>query len=280
MNKSKGSSCTNLEVRDFWEKNPVAASAIDEKLGDRDYFVKFDGFRELPHCEPYMFSNKIHDYESAQGKRILDVGCGNGYVLAQYVKNGGEVYGIDLTEAAVDLSRKRFGFTEFKGEFKHTDGDSISYPDNMFDIVCAMGVLHHIADPKPMINEMYRVLKPGGKIILMLYNKRSYKNLVVFPIMKVFSKSCRGMTFQEIRNMNDGKDCPLAMVYSRQDARRLLKQFESLSFDVNKLGWHILFFGRSFYKHFERISPVPPRFLTKWLGWNLYVTAKKPLHSH
>ena len=73
-------------VREFWDQNPVAAAAINADQGTREYFAAFDVLRELDDCEPYVFSNMIHGYSEAAGREVLDVGCGNGYVLANYAK--------------------------------------------------------------------------------------------------------------------------------------------------------------------------------------------------
>lgn len=60
-----------------------------------------------------------------------------------------------------------------------TDGERLPFDDGAFDIACSMGVLHHIENPRPMISEIRRVLKPGGRIILMLYYLGSWKYHVV-----------------------------------------------------------------------------------------------------
>lgn len=173
---------TNEQVRSFWERNPVAAAAIPAEPGTAAFFAQFDALREAPECGLWDFSNRIHGYTSARGKRVLDVGCGNGYVLAQYARHGAEVHGIDLTETAVHLSGRRFQLAGLNGTFQRTDGETIPYPDETFDMACSMGVLHHIADPRPMMAEMRRMLKPGGEIILMMYHRHSWKHLVVHPL--------------------------------------------------------------------------------------------------
>src|SRR5688500_4008130 len=126
---------TNDEVRAFWERHPVAAALIPAEPGTAEFFREFDVMREADDCEPYAYSNGIHGYEGAAGKRILDVGCGNGYVLSRYAGCGAEVHGIDLTEAAVRLSRRRFELAGLCGEFQRIHDDRVPYPDDYFDIV-------------------------------------------------------------------------------------------------------------------------------------------------
>jgi SAM-dependent methyltransferase len=269
-----------VQVKSFWEKHPVAAAAIASEPGSPEFFASFDRLREAPECEPWSFSNRIHGYDSSRGKRVLDVGCGNGYVLAQYARYGAEVFGIDLTETAVELSRRRFELGGLKGKFSLTDGDSIPYPDASFDIVCSMGVLHHIADPRPMIREIMRVLRPGGQIILMLYYRYSYKRLVVLPLKRLVMSRYRGKSMADIVNMNDGDDCPLAKLYNKTEVKELLSGFENPEFVLNQLSWRQLFLIPGLGTMLSRVLPsCSESIFARALGWNLYAHAKKPINA-
>ncbi len=271
---------SNAEVRHFWERNPVAAAAIPAEPGSRAFFEAFDALREAEHVEPYPFSNRMHGYESSAGKRVLDVGCGNGYVLAHYARNGGKVHGIDLTETALRLSRRRFELAGLEGAFRLTDGEAVPYPDGHFDIVCAMGVLHHIEEPRPMVAEIYRVLKPGGRIILMLYYRYSWKYIVVLRLKCVFDPRYRGRSLAEALNMNDGADCPFVKVYSKSEARELLNRFQDVRLVLNQLSWKQLLLNPPLARLLEPVLPTcSESVFARYLGWNLYVQAIKPLNS-
>ncbi|MGE3992775.1 class I SAM-dependent methyltransferase [Pseudorhodoplanes sp.] len=268
-------SVSNTEVKAFWETNPVAAEGISARPGTVEFFRAFDALREADDCEPWEFSNCIHGYSESKGLRVLDVGCGNGYVLAQYAKYGAEVTGVDLTQTAIDLSCARFDLAGLRGEFRLTDGDRLPFEDGTFDIACSMGVLHHIEAPRPMISEMRRVLKPGGTIILMLYYWGSWKYHVVLRMKRILDPRYRGKSQAEALNMNDGAGCPLAKVYTRAQARELLSGFSDHRFELNQLSWRQLLLG------FDRLlRPVLPHsnrsIFARTMGWNLYVTARKP----
>ena len=268
---------TNEAVRAFWEHHPVAAAAIAARPGTAAFFAEFDRLREADDCEPYAFSNRIHRYETARGKRVLDVGCGNGYVLSRYARHGAEVCGIDLTETAVNLSRRRFELEGLAGEFRSTDGNAIPYPDASFDIACSMGVLHHVEDPRPMLAEMRRVLRPGGRLILMLYHRRSWKYRVVLPLRRRLDPAYRGKSQQEALNMNDGTDCPLAKVYDRGEVRRLLAGFGDLGFAVNQLSWKQLLLVPPLARALAPLlPPASESFFARRWGWNLYVEGVRP----
>lgn len=275
---SKSGSDVKLEsVKSFWEKNPVAAAGIEANLGTAEYFRTFDAMREEDGCEPYALSEMIHGYSTSKDLKVLDIGCGNGYVLAQYARFGADVTGVDLTSTAIELSRKRFEIAGLQGSFVEIDGQSLPFPDEYFDIVCSMGVLHHISNPKPMVNEMFRVMKPGGRLIVMLYHRHSWKNLVLLRLRRLFDPKFRGKSHQEALNMNDGDDCPLALVYSRREAAALFNQFVEQKFFLTLLSWKQLLMLPPLVALAKRfLPPSSESWPARRMGWNLNLHAVKP----
>jgi SAM-dependent methyltransferase len=277
---SKALEPTNVDiaqVKTFWEQNPVAAAAIESALGSAEYFRAFDALREADDCEPYAISDAIHGYSASKGLKVLDVGCGNGYVLYQYARHGAEVTGVDLTQTAIELSRKRFALGGLSGQFREVDGNNLPFPGDHFDIVCSMGVLHHISNPQPMVNEMFRVLKPGGRLIVMLYHRHSWKNLVLLRLRRLLDPRYRGKTQQEALNMNDGEACPLALVYSHEEATALFSRFSQIEFRLTQLSWRQLFLLPPLVKLAERFLPPSSEcWPARRLGWNLNIRAVKP----
>ena len=96
---------------------------------------------------------------------------------------------MDITPTAVWLSKRRFELAGLPARFDVIDGEHLPYPDATFDIVCSMGVLHHISNPTPLVDEIYRVLKPGGQLIVMLYHRYSWKNLVLLRLLRYLHPS-------------------------------------------------------------------------------------------
>src|SRR5688572_801861 len=117
-------------VREFWEEHPVAAAAIPCQLGTLEYFRQYDHLRE--ENETRSFSYQLHEYSCFRGEKVLDVGCGNGYVLSQYAAEGAEVYGIDLTRTGIQLSRQRFALNGLQGRFTVGDAEELPYPGETF----------------------------------------------------------------------------------------------------------------------------------------------------
>jgi SAM-dependent methyltransferase len=261
------------EIRDFWQEHPVGDSQIGRRATLYDYFREFDNLRESPDVEPYAFSNRVHDYEGSAGKAVLDYGCGNGYVLSHYARHGAAVYGVDLTQKAVDLARARFDLLGLDGTFVRNDGSEVPFEDGFFDVACSMGVLHHIPEPAPVVAELHRALRPGGRLIAMVYNRRSYRHRVGYRLRR-----SRGETLEERVTRNDGTDNPYGRVYDQEDLRGLLAGFEEHRFLVNKLSYGEL---ALWFPVAERMlaRAVPrravDRLARRW-GWNLYCIARKP----
>ncbi len=104
-----------------------------------------------------------------ENENILEVGCGAGHVLQGV--GVGHLYGIDLSPTMLARARKRLGD---KVELKKCNGEHIDYPDNRFDKVICTEVLEHTIHPAKVIEEITRVSKPGGIVVLSI----PYENLI------------------------------------------------------------------------------------------------------
>lgn len=252
-------------VREYWEANPLAAAAIPDAPGTPDFFHRYDQLREAN--ESIEFSYALHEYRQHAGKNVLDVGCGNGYVASRYAREGARAHGIDLTEAAVRISRQRFALLGLEGSFATASAEDLPFADETFDCVCSMGVLHHTPDPERAIKELYRVLKPGGRVIVMLYHRDSALYQVRFRLESLATSKSRRQLVNEV----DGVGNPKGDVYSRREATRLLQDFHQHELQVGLLRpWMVLprgsrFIPQALLRPFER----------RW-GWFLYAKALKP----
>jgi ubiquinone/menaquinone biosynthesis C-methylase UbiE len=114
-----------------------------------------------------------------QGKRVLEMGCGTGNYALWYAANGAsEVVGIDLSDgslAAANKAKEEGGLNNI--DFRKMDILKCDLPDNYFDFSYSVGVLHHTGDPLRGFKHLVRVTKPGGTIIVSLYNHHSCRKL-------------------------------------------------------------------------------------------------------
>lgn len=99
--------------------------------------------------------------------RILDVGTGNGNfikIIQSLTDKFDEIIGIDTLEIAIETSKKNFNDERIK--FIKMDAFDMDFDDNVFDLVCLSNSLHHLSDVNGMLQEMTRVLKPGGYLLV------------------------------------------------------------------------------------------------------------------
>ena len=175
-------SASNLKerVRAFWQANPCGVKFADAPPGTRKFY-------EL--VEAHRYTKEWHipiaaDFKSARGLKVLEIGCGLGTDGAQFAEAGADYTGVDLTEAAVELARKRFEMFGVPGNIQTADAEQLQFDDNSFDLVYSHGVLHHTPDTAKAIREIHRVLRPGGRAMVMLYHRDSYNYLINISLLR------------------------------------------------------------------------------------------------
>ena len=132
------------------------------------FFDRYDELRysSIPHIPDCL------DNIDFQGKRTLEIGLGLGADAEQITRRGALYNGLDLTEASVQRVTERMKVRGLSYEtIKQGSALEIPHPDNHFDIVFSYGVLHHIPDIRTAAKEISRVLKPNGKLIIMVHPK-------------------------------------------------------------------------------------------------------------
>lgn len=108
------------------------------------------------------------------GERLLDIGCWNGYLLERIRALGlyKELFGVDIVPEAVESARSK-GFSTYVVDL---NTDPLPFPDEYFDGVTMLAVLEHIFDPYAVIKEVYRVMRPGGELVIDVPNVASFTN--------------------------------------------------------------------------------------------------------
>ncbi len=94
--------------------------------------------------------------------RVLEYGCGVGYLAAILAREGALVSAFDLSERSVAVTRRRLEANGLSGEISVAAGEDLPYASESFDLVIGTSVLHHL-DVSRAVPELYRVLRPGGR---------------------------------------------------------------------------------------------------------------------
>jgi ubiquinone/menaquinone biosynthesis C-methylase UbiE len=165
-----GSEAELAGVREFWNTEACGTHFVEHSQGDRDFFEQYRAHRyrtewHIPLLVPFA---------ETKGKRVLEIGTGNGADGVMFARAGADYTGVDLTETALDATRRHFASLGLRGTFQRENAERLSFPDASFDFVYSHGVLHHTPDTQAAIDEVYRVLRPGGRAVVMLYHKHSF----------------------------------------------------------------------------------------------------------
>ena len=296
---SQANATLKEQVRAFWQEHPCGTKFSDAEPGSRQFY-------EL--VEQHRYATEWHipaaaDFASTSALNVLEIGCGLGTDGAQFAKAGAEYTGVDLTEAAVRLAQRRFELFNLRGSFQTADAEKLDYADESFDLVYSHGVLHHTPDTTAAIAEIHRVLRPGGRAIVMLYHRDSYNYRINISLFRRVGarllKSDKGIKLihrltgepvstlrehahlmnsqeeiylkpDEFLNQNtDGAGNPLARVYSRREAQKLFGAFKEVRLETHFLNKRWLpVVGRLLPRSTEKLLA------SRW-GWHLWIYATK-----
>jgi len=175
------------------------------------------------------------DLKSISGKKILEVGCGAGAHSALFKRHGASAIALDITVSRIISAQRKLGLVkQGHGCAMQGDAEKLPFADASFDIVYSFGVLHHTVDTQKAIDELHRVLRPGGQMAVMLYAKSSYfyyfNQLLVQGIIRGnYSRNERWLgKVTEGKPKHSDVYNPITRVYTRRQMLDLFKQFHSL----------------------------------------------------
>ncbi len=262
-----------LRAREQWGQDPCGAEyAREHELGTREFFDEVERSRYTDYA-PWM--PELMGFNQFSGASLLEIGCGMGTDLLQFARGGALCTGVDLTPRSVEITRHRFALYGQRGSLMISDGEKLPFKSNSFDVVYSNGVLHHTPDTEGAINEVHRVLRPGGIAKVMLYHRNSLNYWVEIVLRRgIFGgEYLRGRSSEEIMSrvieFSEHEARPLVRVYRRKQARDLFSQFKDVRIDVEQLTRAELRF----------LSPLVSDSLfarlRRRIGWNVIITALK-----
>lgn len=205
---------TLAAVRDYWNNHIHDWKVARSEPGSKSFFEEIEAYR----FEKLHYLPRLINFSGYAGKDVLDVGCGVGNDLSRFARGGARVTGIDLAEHSIELAEKNFAQRGLEGRFLAMDGERMTLPDASFDLVYCHTVLHFAPHPRRMVEEIHRVLRPGGQGIIMTVNRRSWLNLM-HRLFKV---------------KIDHLDAPVFSMFTVAEFRRLLDTFKTVEIVVER----------------------------------------------
>lgn len=161
----------------WWNERPMDYDWHSEgaaQVGTAEWFDRIDaGFL---HGARLFASDsrpldRIMPLDRVAGKRVLEIGCGMGYHTETMVRAGAHVTAVDLTEYAINMTRRRLKLRGLHAEVFQADAECLPFKDGSFDFVWSWGVIHHSSRTGRIARHIARVLTPEGECRVMVYNR-------------------------------------------------------------------------------------------------------------
>lgn len=252
-----------------WTDIPCGSTASSAEPGTHEFYASVR--RHRYEDAPWMLT--ALGFRSHAGQRVLEVGVGMGTDHAEWHDGGAEAYGVDLTPRHLQLAQGHLRARGHVPRLARADAERLPFADGTFDVVYSFGVIHHTPGTQECVDEMWRVLRPGGRAIVMVYHRHSENYWLNFIMRRgiLHGELLRSSPMDIMSRWAESPDSdarPLVKVYSRREARHLFRRFTTVATSVHQLTVRarraLRPFGRTVSRVVERTA-----------GWNLVVDAVK-----
>jgi ubiquinone/menaquinone biosynthesis C-methylase UbiE len=226
------------DVDRYWTEHTVAAKQFPNARASKQFlewrFEQYPLFRE--------FSGLWGEHD---GEVLLDYGCGPGNDLVGFALYTGaqRIIGFDVSPRALELARNRLALHRIdpeRVELIEGSDSSVAIPlgDEAVDFFQSQGVIHHTSDPDGILRELHRVLVPGGRGVIMVYNRQSlWFHLYTAYEKMIVAGAFEGLDVHEaFRRNTDGPECPISRSYVPSEFVALC---EAAGFEAEFVGGYV-----------------------------------------
>lgn len=168
---------SNARYADEREFSDIAAEKTLANVPGDLKLSHIDSFEAL--CEKIDYLHSAPAFcGSLEGKRVLEIGCGNGWIALRFAKSGAHVWACDISPKMIELARRYARAASVNITYDTMICEEMTYEDNFFDFVFMHMALHH-CDIAATAKQIHRVLKPGGKAIVI-------EDYAYHPLMRIY----------------------------------------------------------------------------------------------
>ncbi|HEX5068031.1 MAG TPA: class I SAM-dependent methyltransferase [Myxococcota bacterium] len=216
---------TKSDVRSFW--NRASCGEVYAQGGDFAMRMR-EAERTRYALEPYI--PLFADFGSGKERDVLEIGVGMGCDHLQWARSHpGRLCGIDLTPRAIAWTREHLALHGLISELEVGDAEALPYLEGSFDLVYSFGVLHHSPDTPRAIEEVRRVLRPGGRARIMIYHRVSLTVLMLWARYALLA----GRPLRSLDEIcAEHLESPGTKAYSVREARALFASFSRVRVGV------------------------------------------------
>jgi SAM-dependent methyltransferase len=170
------------------------------------------------------------------GKKVLEIGLGYGTLGQLIASRNADYFGADIAEGPVANMRRRLAWLGLpEGHAVHASVLELPFASETFDYVYSIGCLHHTGNLRRSVHEVHRVLVPGGRAVVMLYNRHSLRR-ARYAAMRMLPGRRAESLDDELRRVYDpvdsGEAAPHTDFISRLEVRRLFRDFDHVKIEV------------------------------------------------
>lgn len=214
-----------LDVKEFWNEGSCGEELYFKGSNEMEAYNNQAAIRYS--LEPYIIP--FANFEDAKNKKVLEIGVGLGADHQKFAEAHAHLYGIDLTERAIQNTARRLSLFGLNSQLQVGDAERLDFCDNFFDIIYSWGVIHHSPDTPAAVKEIYRTLKPGGEARIMIYHKKSFVGYMLWIRYALF----RLQPFTSLKEIySKYLESPGTKAYSVKEAEELFNGYTSVSIET------------------------------------------------
>ena len=255
------------KIKNFWNKKPCNILHSKKSYLSRKYFKEIRKKRYFVEKHIPVFA----EFKKYKNKNVLEIGCGIGTDACEFIKNGSNYYGVELSDQSLFITKQRvkiLNLKKYNPVFFNLDAENLSEIKKLnikFDLIYSFGVIHHTVDMKKCFDEIYKLANLNTTIKVMLYAKNSYKNFLLNVTPYRYEAQ---------------EGCPVVHKVDLNDIMKLIaKKFKIIKYEQDFIfPYKITPYKKNIYEkldHFKYMQKKIFKTLAKNIGEHLMITLKK-----